>query len=164
MSNRLLTGINRASLEHIARTTVAASVSLAIAQALRLPEPQWAAISTMVVTQSTLGAALTISGQRFAGTALGAAAGGLLASYLQSGMLIFVVGLVGLGLLCALLRLDRAAYRFAGITLAIVALGAKGEPPAAIAVHRFVEVSLGIAAGLGITMVWPERKIGGGSV
>jgi len=47
-------------------------VSLAIARAVRLPEPEWAAISTMVVTQSTLGAAMTISGQRFAGTALGA--------------------------------------------------------------------------------------------
>jgi len=107
-------------LEHAARTTVAATVSLAVARMFQLPEAQWAAISTLVVTQSTLGAALTISGQRFAGTALGAAAGGLLATYLASSALAFAIGVFGLGLVCAVLRLDRAAYRFAGITLAIV--------------------------------------------
>ncbi|HEY7387422.1 MAG TPA: FUSC family protein [Bryobacteraceae bacterium] len=140
------------------RTTVAASVSLTIARLFRLPEAEWAAISTMVVTQSTLGAALSISGERFAGTALGAFAGGLLATYLRSGMLAFVVGLFALGLVCAVLRLDRAAYRFAGITLAVVVLIARGQPAVVIAIHRFFEVSLGIATGLAFTAIWPERE------
>ncbi len=140
------------------RTTVAASVSLAIARFLRLPEAEWAAISTMVVTQSTLGAALSISGERFAGTALGALAGGLLAAYLPSGTVAFVVGLFVLGLVCPLLRLDRAAYRFAGITLAIVVLIARSQPAGVVAAHRFFEVSLGIATGLAFTAIWPERS------
>jgi uncharacterized membrane protein YccC len=145
-------------VEHAVRTTVAASVSLTIARLFRLPEAEWAAISTMVVTQSTLGAALSISGERFAGTALGAFAGGLLATYLRSGMLAFVVGLFALGLVCAVLRLDRAAYRFAGITLAVVVLIARGQPAVVIAIHRFFEVSLGIATGLAFTAIWPERE------
>jgi uncharacterized membrane protein YgaE (UPF0421/DUF939 family) len=157
VGNSKFPGLDRNSLENAVRTTVAATVSLAIAQLLRMPEAQWAAISTMVVTQSTLGAALTISGQRFAGTAMGAAAGALLATWLGSGMLTFAVGVLGLGLLCPIVHLDRAAYRFAGITLAIVVLVSRSRPVWIIAAHRFVEVSLGIAIGLVMSALWPER-------
>jgi len=158
MSYSLLSGLNRETLEHAARSAVAAAVSLAIARLFRLPEPQWAAISTMVVTQSTLGAALTISGERFAGTALGAAAGALLGAYTGSNILVFGAAIFGLGLVCAVLHLDRAAYRFAGITLAIVSLVAREQTVWKIALHRFLEVSLGIAMGLAATAVWPERN------
>jgi uncharacterized membrane protein YccC len=160
----LFSGLNRQSLEHAVRTTVAASASFAIARLFRLPEAEWAAVSTMVVTQSTLGAALTISGERFAGTALGAFTGGLLATYLRSGTLAFVTGLFMLGLVCPLLRLDRAAYRFAGITLAIIVLVTRSQPAVIIAAHRFFEVSLGIATGLAFTALWPEQAEGGAVV
>jgi uncharacterized membrane protein YgaE (UPF0421/DUF939 family) len=151
-------GLNREALEHAARTTVAASISLAIARLFHLPEAQWAAISTMVVTQSTLGAAFAISGERFAGTALGVTVGALLATYLGSGLLAFALGIFLLGLICAVLHLDRAAYRFSGIALAIVMLVARDRPAWIIAAHRFFEVSLGIATGLVMTALWPERE------
>jgi uncharacterized membrane protein YccC len=150
--------LNRLSIEHAARTTVAAAGSFAVAKALHFSEPQWAAISTIVVTQSTLGAALTISGQRFAGTLLGSLAGALLATWLGWGILPFASGLLSLGLVCALLRLDRAAYRFAGITLAIVVLTPSAVAPWLTAVHRFLEVSLGIVVGLLITTIWREPE------
>ena len=156
-----LSGLNRAALEHAARTTAAATASFAIAAALRLPQAQWAAISTIVVTQSTLGTALTLSGQRLVGTAIGAAAGALLARRLGSSMIAFGVGLFGLGLLCALLRLDRPAYRFAGITLAIIVLVQPVEPAWRMALHRFVEVSVGIAVGLVAAKLWPDRDPAG---
>jgi uncharacterized membrane protein YccC len=76
-------------------------------------------------------------------------------------MIAFAVGLVGLGLLCALLHLDRPAYRFAGITLAIIVLVPPAEPAWRMALHRFVEVSVGIAVGLAATKVWPERDPAG---
>jgi uncharacterized membrane protein YccC len=157
MGNSILSGLNRQTLEHAARTTVAAAISLAIARLVRLPEAEWAAISTLVVTQSTVGAALTISGQRFAGTALGAAVGALLVTYLGSSVLAFALGILGLGLICAILHLDRAAYRFAGITLTIV-LVVRSDRVWIIAVHRFLEVSLGIAIGLLMTALWPEQS------
>jgi len=150
-------GLNRVSVEHVMRTTLAATASLAIAELFRLPEPSWSAISTMVVTQSTLGAAWTISGERFAGTALGATAGALLATYAGSGLPVFAAGIFALGMVCALLHLDRTAYRFAGITLIIVVIAASG-PAWKIAMHRFFEVSLGIVIGLIMTAVWPERS------
>lgn len=154
----ILSGLNRRSLEHVARTTVVATVSLLVARACRLPEAYWAAITTMIVVQSSLGAAWTISVQRFAGTALGAAAGALLATYLWPGVIAFGAGIFGIGLVCATLHLDRAAYRFAGITLAVVMLAVRTQPALVTAAHRFVEVSVGIAAGLMLTALWPERQ------
>jgi uncharacterized membrane protein YgaE (UPF0421/DUF939 family) len=48
-----------------------------IARLLQLPEAYWAAIATLVVMQSTLGATLTISIERIVATAVGASLGAL---------------------------------------------------------------------------------------
>jgi len=151
------TGSNRQWLDHSARTAVAASISLIVARVFRLPEAYWAAITTLIVMQSTLGAALIISTQRFAGTALGAALGALLASFYGPNVIVFGAGVFVMGLLCALLHLERNAYRFAGVTLAIVLLLTRAQPAWLVAAHRFVEVSIGIAVGLLLTAAWPER-------
>ena len=70
-----------AVLIHSLRTAVAAVASVLVARLFRLPETYWAAITTLVITQSSLGAALAVSWQRFVGTALGAAVGAIVASY-----------------------------------------------------------------------------------
>ena len=147
---------NRQSLEHSARTAVAAAISLAVARVVKLPEAYWAAITTLIVMQSTLGAALDISWKRFAGTVLGAVGGALATTYLRPGALAFGAAVFGLGLASAALRLDRTAYRFASITLAIIMLIARIKPAWVVATHRFVEVSVGIGVGLVLTAVWPE--------
>jgi uncharacterized membrane protein YccC len=144
------------NLVHPARTTSAAVLSLLAARVVGLPEVYWAPISTMIVMQSTLGAALTISWQRWVGTALGSAAGALLATCFGPSLIAFGVGVFGVGLLCGALRLDKPAYRFAGITLTVVVLVAHAEPVWVTAIHRFTEVSLGIAVGLVATALWPE--------
>jgi hypothetical protein len=66
---------NLPSVKHSARTAIAATVSLTVARLFQLPEAYWAAIATLVVMQSTLGATLVISVERIAATALGALAG-----------------------------------------------------------------------------------------
>jgi uncharacterized membrane protein YgaE (UPF0421/DUF939 family) len=153
------TVLSRLGLEHPLRTAIAAVVSLLVARAFRLPEAYWSAITTLVVvTQSSIGDAMTNSWQRFVGTALGAVAGALLATYFGPSAIIFGAGVFVLGLVCAILHLDRPAYRFAGITLAIVILVARARPPWVIAAHRFFEVSVGIAVGLAVTALWLERK------
>lgn len=151
--------LGREVLEHPARTALVATVSLLVARAFGLPEAYWAAITALVVTQSTLGAAMTVSRQRFIGTALGAGLGALLRPHLGPGAVVFGGCVFGIGLICAILHLDRAAYRFAGITLAIVMLVARAGPAAwVIAIHRFIEVSLGIAVALVLTALWPEQE------
>src|SRR5258707_8652664 len=72
-----------AVLVHSLRTAVAAVASVLVARLFRLPETYWAAITTLVITQSSLGAALAVSWQRFVGTALGAAVWGVFGRYLR---------------------------------------------------------------------------------
>jgi len=52
--------VTRQDVIHIARTTIAAIVSLIVARLFRLPEAYWAAITTLVVMQSTLGTSFTV--------------------------------------------------------------------------------------------------------
>jgi uncharacterized membrane protein YgaE (UPF0421/DUF939 family) len=67
------------------------------------------------------------------------------------GIAVFLIGIV-----CTMLRLERNAYRFASITLAIIILIPRVNSVWVMAVHRFAEVSVGIAVGLVLTALWPE--------
>ena len=151
---------NPSSLVHAARTAMAAVVSYLIARLFRLPEAYWAPISTLIVMQSTLGAALPISVQRFTGTAIGAAVGAAAATYFRGSVWAFGIAVFVIGMLCALLRVERSAYRYASITLTIVMLVTRSTSAWLIAVHRFFEVSLGIAVGLLLSALWPEPQSG----
>jgi uncharacterized membrane protein YccC len=143
---------------HSVRTAVVAVVSLLAARLLRLPESWWAPITSLVVTQSSLGAALKVSSQRFIGTALGAAVGALVGTYFPSNVTVFGICVFVLGLLCALVRSDYPAYRFGGIAVAIVLLLPRTAPAWVVAFHRFVEVSIGIGVALVFAWVWPEQE------
>ncbi len=145
-------------LVHSLRTTLAAVASLLVARLFRLPEAYWAPITTLVITQSSLGAALLVSWQRFIGTALGAIVGALVGSYFGPHALVFGACVFVLGLLCALVRSDQSAYRFAGIAVAIVVLIPRTSPAWRIAFNRFAEVSIGIAVALFLAWAWPEKE------
>jgi len=145
-------------LAHAARTAVAALASLLVARLFRLPEAYWAPITTLVITQSSLGAALAVSWQRFVGTALGAVVGAIAASYFGAQALVFTASVFILGLLSAFVRSDQSAYRFGGVTLAIVMMVPRTGPAWQIAFRRFAEVSIGIAVALILTVVWPEKE------
>jgi uncharacterized membrane protein YccC len=144
---------------HALRTAVAAVTSMLVASLFKLPETYWAAISTLVITQSSLGAALPISWERFIGTALGALVGGLVASYFAPSVVVYAASLFVLGILCALVRSNRSAYRLGGVALTIVMLIPHSDPAWRMAIHRFAEVSIGIAVALVLTVVWPETEI-----
>jgi uncharacterized membrane protein YgaE (UPF0421/DUF939 family) len=150
--------IDQNEVLHSIRTAVAAVGSLLIARYCRLPESYWAAITTIIIVQSTLGAAWIVSKQRFVGTALGAAMGALLTAYAVQNVAAFGAGVFVLGLICALLCIGRNAFRYAAITLAIVMLIARAEPAWMIAVHRFLEISIGIAVGVLLTALWREPE------
>jgi uncharacterized membrane protein YccC len=143
---------------HSVRTALAAMVSLLVARLFRLPESWWAPITTLVITQSSLGAALKVSSQRFTGTALGALVGGLVASYFPPNVFLFGTCIFVLGLLCALVRSDYPAYRFGGIAVAIVVLLPRAAPAWVVAFHRFAEVSIGIGVALMFAWIWPEKE------
>jgi uncharacterized membrane protein YccC len=143
---------------HSSRTAVAAVTSVLAARLFRLPETYWAPVTTLVITQSSLGTAVAVSGERFMGTALGAAVGAIVASYFGPGMLVFGISVFTLGILSAAVHSDRSAYRLAGVTLAIVLLVPRTGTASYIALHRFFEVCIGIGVALILTVVWPEME------
>src|SRR5271168_5238015 len=96
-----------------ARTTVAAVVALLLVRLLKLPEFYWAPISAIVIIQSTIDPR-SLAWQRFAGTAVGAALGALIMTFLPSSALVYAAAIFLCGVLCAFLRLH-GAYRFAAI-------------------------------------------------
>lgn len=149
---------DRPTLAHSARTAVTAIVSLAVARLFSLPEAYWAPITTLVIVQSSFNAALKVSWERLVGTALGSLVGAILASYFTQESLIFGAGIFVLGLLCAATKSDRPAYRFAGITLAIVFLVPRTGSAWRIAFDRSAEVSIGIVVALLMTLIWPESE------
>jgi len=148
---------NLPSVVHSIRTAIAATLSLAVARLFGLPEAYWAAIATLVVMQSTLAATLLISVERIAATALGAVTAALLATYFTGNVLLFAVAVFVLGLLCTSFRMEKSAYRYASVTLAIIMLIPRSNPAWIVAVHRFFEVSVGILVALSVTAVWPEH-------
>ena len=77
-----------------------------LALLLKLPEFYWAPISTIVILLSTIDP-LTLAWQRFAGTALGAALGALIATYFHPNWIVYGTGIFVCGILCAILRVDR---------------------------------------------------------
>jgi uncharacterized membrane protein YccC len=101
------------------------------------------------------------------GTVLGAMVGAFLGTWLGSSIWLFGAGVFLLGFICAAFgspdrksheKLDRATYRYAGITLAIIHLIPRPQAPWTVALHRFLEVSIGIVMGLVVTIVWPETS------
>ena len=149
---------NLPSLGHALRTAVAATVSVIIARFVRMPEAYWAAIATLVVMQSTLGATLTLSVERIVATAVGASVGAVEANFFGSNLIAFAPAIVLIGLLSKAFRLEKTAYRYASITLAIIVLIPRANAAWAIALHRFIEVSVGILVALAVAAVWPEHR------
>ena len=143
---------------HSARTAIAAVASILAARLVRLPEVYWAPITSIVITQSSLGAALSVSGERLVGTVLGTVIGAIAATYFGSNVLVFGAGVFILGLLSAAAHSNRNAYRFAGVTLAIVQLVPWAGTPWYFALHRFTEVCIGIGMALIFSVVWPEQE------
>ena len=106
--------------------------------------------------QSTLEASLPVSAQQLAGNAVGAVVGGWAGAYFPGNTLVFGVCVLAIGILFASFQAERTAYRYASTTLAIVML-VPSHTGWTVAIHRFLEVSIGIAVSLAVSVLWPER-------
>ncbi len=147
----------RKGIIHAVRTTLAAALSVLAARSIGLPEYYWAPISTAVIMQCVLGKVQIVSWHQLVGTALGSATGALLGTLFGLSVVPYLAGVFGLGLICAALRLERTAYRFAGVTLTVIMLIPRTVPVWVAASHRFLEVSLGIAVAVAVTALWREE-------
>ena len=149
---------NLPSLRHSVRTALAATASVIVARLVQMPEAYWAAIATLVVMQSSLGATLTLSIERVVATALGASVGAVEVNYFGANLAAFMVAIILLGLLSYGFRLEKTAYRYASVTLTIIVLIPRTNPAWIVGLHRFIEVSVGIIVALAVVALWPERS------
>jgi len=60
--------------------------------------------------------------------------------------------------LCGAFRMEKTAYRYAGVTLAMIVLIPRSNVAWIVALHRFFEVSIGILVALAVVAVWPEHQ------
>ena len=133
------------------------TVSVIIARLMQMPEAYWAAIATLIVIQSTFGATLTLSIGRIVATGIGASVGALEANYFGANLVAFAVAIFLVGLLSIASRLEKTAYHYASITLTIIILIPRSAAPWIVALHKFIEVSVGIIVALAVVALWPEQ-------
>ena len=108
--------------------------------------------------QSTLGATLTLSIERIVATAVGASVGAIEINYFRANLVAFAIAIFLVGLLSIAFRLQKTAYHYASITLTIIVLIPRLAAPWSIALHRFIEVSVGIIVALAVVALWPEHQ------
>ena len=112
---------NLPSITYAVRTAVAATVSVIIARLVQMPEAYWSAIATFVVMHSR-SARRRRSHSSVVATAVGASVGALEANHFGANLIAFALAIILVGLLSIAFRLEKTAYRYASITLAIIVL------------------------------------------
>jgi len=139
------------------KTAIAGVAALYAARLFQLPEAYWAPITALIVMQSSVGATVNASWTRLAGTAVGAVVGGAFVALGAVNLLWFGAAVLIAYSLCSVLRLAES-QRLATVTVAILMLIGRTSSPWAIALHRFLEVAIGIVVALLISVViWPSR-------
>jgi uncharacterized membrane protein YccC len=144
---------DRRSVQQGMRTALAAVLAYWITSILHLPGSYWAAISAIVVMQSEVGATVTASRDRLAGTAMGAVVGLLTSLVWHHSLLVFGLAVLVVMMLCTALNYKNAG-RLGGVTVAIIVLIPYPGPLWHIALQRFLEVSFGIVISLGVAVAW----------
>jgi uncharacterized membrane protein YgaE (UPF0421/DUF939 family) len=142
-------------------TSASATLALYLAELSHLPEAYWAAVSAIIVMQSDIDAATKASVNRLAGTAIGALVGACAGSLFAGQYWPFAFAVFLAILICAVIG-RWETYRFAGVTVAIVMLVQRHGTPGIVALHRFLEVSLGIVVTLIVTLA--STRFGRGRV
>jgi uncharacterized membrane protein YccC len=158
----LLRAAGLETVKQAIKTAIAGVISLAVTNLFHLPQGYWAAISALIVMQSNVGATLTASRTRLAGTAVGAVVGGLSVAIWHmkmpgANMLGFALAVAIAFYVCGLLSLADS-QRLATVTVAIIMLAGLTSSAWVIALHRFAEVALGILIALLVSLtLWPNH-------
>src|SRR6202795_4396846 len=151
----------KAQLALAVRVTVAAFAALAIALALDLMLPLWAVLTSLIVTQMSVGRSLKATRDYMFGTVGGAIYGGALAVLVpHSGegalLALLVLAVAPLAFIAAINPSLNAATVTAVIVLLVPTLNHAN--PLASAVDRVLEVAVGAITGLAVSFfVLPSR-------
>ena len=138
------------------RVTVGALVALGIALYFRLPLPLWAVLTSIMVSQMSVGRSLKATVDYLCGTLVGVAYGGALAVLVPHDGELALMAVLGVALapLALLGAIDRR-MTVAPITAAIVILvpSITHSSPLASAIDRVTEVGLGAVTGFVVSFL-----------
>lgn len=156
------------ALLYSVRSFVAAMLAYYIALAIGLERPSWAIITVYIVSQTSVGASLSRSLYRLAGTVAGAGATVLIVpTFVNTPILCSVIlaGWISFCLYLSLLERTPRAYAFvlAGYTASLIGFPAVSDPGTAfnIAIIRLQEITIGIVcAALIHRYILPTRISG----
>jgi uncharacterized membrane protein YccC len=143
------------------RVTVAALSALGLAQVLHLRLPLWAVLTSLIVTQMSLGRSLKVASDYLTGTLAGVAYGGALAILIphENEIVLFAVLALAIAPL-AFIAAFRTNFNVLPITAIIVLLvpSMQHVSPIASALDRVLEVVVGGAVGFVVSfVVFPSR-------
>src|SRR5215831_11039274 len=143
------------------RVTVSALSALALAELMHLKLPLWAVLTSLIVTQMSLGRSIKVASDYLMGTLAGVAYGGTLAILIphDSQWALFAVLALAIAPL-AFIAAFRTNFNVLPITAIIVLLvpSMQHVSPVASALDRVLEVVVGGAVGFLVSvLVWPSR-------
>ena len=143
------------------RVTVAALLAFVVAQVLHLHLPRWAGLTSLIVTQASLGRAVKVASDYLIGTFAGVAYGGALAILIPHDSEWALLAVLALAIApLAFIASFRANFNVLPITAIIVLLvpSMQHVSPAASALDRILEVTTGGAIGFIVSfLLFPSR-------
>jgi uncharacterized membrane protein YccC len=143
------------------RVTVAALAAFVLAQVLHLRLPLWAVLTSLIVTQMSLGRSLKVASDYLVGTFLGVAYGGALAIFIPHDSEWALLGVLALAIApLALIASFRTNFNVLPVTAVIVLLvpAMQHVSPTVSAIDRVLEVVVGGVTGFIVSvLVFPAR-------
>jgi uncharacterized membrane protein YgaE (UPF0421/DUF939 family) len=139
------------------RASVAAGMSVAVAQLLGLQHPIYAFLAAVIVTDLAPSQSKKLAAHRIVATAVGAICGAALTLVLPAGPLAIGVSILIAMLACQLVQVPDAA-KVAGFICGIVVLEHSAEPWLNASL-RFAETTLGVIVALMVSYVPKLIKI-----
>ncbi len=150
----------KTEIRHAIRVSAAVGAAFALATLLRLPQGYWAVFTAVIVVQSSLGATITASVERFMGTVVGALAGAgaayFHAKWPEFGGVILCVTVALLSFLVSV----RPSLKVAPVTAVIMLIGGTTTHlnPLIAASLRVAEITVGSLVGVAATLlIFPAR-------
>lgn len=148
----------RPRLAFSVKSVISAIIAFILTQALKLPLPLWAAVTAVVVTQLSVGRSLKATINYFVGTIVGAIYGGAIGVSVPNSTELAMVGAVALTLaplvVVAATNPDFTAAPITGLIVLLIPTTIHSSPLVS-ALYRVLEVALGGASGLAVSLVFP---------